>query len=108
MQRLTEDAATAFLKAIRAAFASFGGGFALHELASRNWASVTFSGARHRMTFSLEGAGAEEAADAFLGTVTEAQFGLRGHILADIAVTGEERSADRVRISLEALTVEDS
>jgi hypothetical protein len=108
MRKLTEDAATAFLRAIRVSFVSFAGDFTLHELVSRSWASVTFSGARHRIAFSLEGAGAQEAASDFLGRMNEAEFDLRGHILADITLTGEERSFDKVKISLEALTVEDN
>lgn len=110
MPQVTEDAASAFLRAVRVNFVNFvgsGGAFSLHELVSRSWASVTFSGARHRIAFSLEGPGAGEAADAFLGSMAEAEFDLRGHILADITLAGEERSGERVRISLEALTVED-
>jgi hypothetical protein len=108
MREMTEDAATAFLRSVRAAFAAFQGSFTLHELVSRSWASVTFSGARHRIAFSLVGGGATEAADAFLGTLGEAEFDLRGHILADISLVGEARDGDSVRIDIEALTVEDS
>ena len=108
MHALTDDAATAVLRALRIALAAFGGRFTLHELVSRGWASVTFSGARHRIAFSLDGEGAGAAADGLIGALGEADFDLRGHILADIALAGEERSADGVRITLEALTVEDS
>ena len=107
MPAVTDDAATAFLRAIRASFASFPGRFTLHELVSRGWASVTFTGARHRIAFSLDGDGAGEAADSFLGSLAEAEFDLRGHILADVSLAGEERAEGTVRISLEALTVED-
>lgn len=107
MHALTEDAASAFLRAIHAALAAFGGRFTLHELVTRGWASVTFSGARHRIAFSLDGEGAGEAADGLIGSLREAEFDLRGHILADIALAGEERSAEGVRLTLEALTVED-
>jgi hypothetical protein len=110
MRRVVEDAATALLRALCASFASFDGGFRVDELASRGWASVTFTGARHRVAFSLDGPGAGAAADGFLQHLEETEFELEGHILADIALVGEERNlgADRVRLSLEALTVEDS
>jgi len=110
MRRMTEDAATALLRALCASFASFDGEFRVDELTSRGWASVTFSGARHRVSFSLDGAGAGAAADDFLEHLEEAEFDLGGHILADIALVGEERNleADRVQLSLEALTVEDA
>ena len=106
---MIEDAATALLRALCASFASFEGAFRVDELSSRAWASVTFSGARHRVAFSLEGAGAGAAADAFLDRLEETEFDLRGHILADIALVRADRSAagDKVKVTLEALTVED-
>lgn len=109
MRRLVEDAATALLRALGARFAEFGGTFQIEELSSRCWASVTFSGARHRIVFSLAGAGAGAAADSFLEGMEEAEFDLRGHILADITLLGEERdgAGENVQVRIEALTVED-
>jgi hypothetical protein len=108
MRPLNDDASIAFLRGIRTRLRPFAGSFTLHELTSRPWASVTFSGARHRICFTLEGDGAGAAADEFLGSMAEAEFALRGHILADISLAEEQREApDRVRISLEALTVKD-
>jgi hypothetical protein len=109
VRKVIEDAATALLRALGASFARFDCAFRVLELSSRSWASVTFTGARHCVAFSLEGAGAAAAADAFLARIEEAQFDLRGHILADIAVVGNDRSpgGERVELNLEALTVED-
>ncbi|MDP8994357.1 MAG: hypothetical protein M3N07_05130 [Pseudomonadota bacterium] len=109
MQKVTHDAATALLRAIQAAFAPFGIAFTLHEMVSRGWSSVTFVGARHRMLFSLAGARAGEAADAFLAALGDPALDLRGHILADLALLGEERApgGGEVRIRIEGLTVED-
>lgn len=106
---MTDDAATALLQAIGASFAGIDAVFRVQELSSRSWASVTFSGARHRVTFCLEGAVAGSAADAFVTQMSEAEFDLDGHILADIALLGADRSpsGDRVQLRLEALTVED-
>ncbi len=111
MQPLTNDATTALLRALRASFVSFGS-ITFEEIASRSWASVTFTGARHQITLRLDGTGADAAATAFLANLEAAEFRLRGHILADIALLSEERcvgleGAPRVRIRLEALTVED-
>ena len=101
------DPTTAFLRAVRANF--FGlAAFVLEEIRSRAWASVTFSGARHELAFRLEGEGAEDVAGRFLSGLSTAEFDLRGHILADIALVSEERSPGCARIRLEALTVEDS
>ena len=101
------DATTAFLKAIRDIFDGFE--FELEEIKSRSWASATFSGARHELTFRIAGDAALAAADDFLANLEAREFTLRGHILADIALISEKRRAgeDGVRISLEALTVED-
>ena len=109
MSRGDADAATALLRALGDRFAGFGGAFRLEALASRPWASVTFSGARHEIAISLEGQGAAAAADLFLVGLDEAEFELAGHILADIAVAGDERSSggDSVRLRIEALTVRD-
>lgn len=106
---MIEDAATALLRCLCATFGSFEGAFRVDELSSRSWASVTFSGARHRIAFSLVGAGAAGAAEAFVDRLDEAEFDLRGHIVADVALLAEDRSpsGDRVQLSLEVLTVED-
>ena len=110
MQPMTNDATTALLRALRLNFNGFRH-VAFDEIASRSWASATFTGARHVLTLRLTGDGAEAAADAFLGDVEVAEFRLRGHILADIALISRESIANAgepiVRIKLEALTVED-
>ncbi|HEX9932701.1 MAG TPA: hypothetical protein VGB08_07645 [Allosphingosinicella sp.] len=110
MRKVIEDAATELLRALGACFAGCDGAFRVEELSSRGWASVTFSGARHRIAFSLHGPGAGAAADAFLERMAEAEFDLRGHVLADIALVSEDRSpaGERVQVCIEALTVEDA
>ena len=105
MSPALNDATSALLRALRLNL-NFRG-FVLEEVASRSWASVTFSGARHELAFRLEGPEAGEAADRFLANLDVAEFELRGHILADIALMSEDRRPGCVRIGLEALTVED-
>lgn len=63
-------------------------------LASRAepWASATFTGARHEI---------EVCAGADLAGIKEAEFDLRGHIVADIAWCRTDG-----RASIEALTIE--
>jgi len=109
MRTLSNDAATAFLRALCGTFGNFHGTFRVDELTSRSWASVTFSGARHSVAFTLEGEGAADAADAFVAAMADAEFDLRGHILADMTLAGQERSpgGERVQLRIEALTVED-
>jgi len=103
-----KDATTAFLKAMRDIFGAYE--FTLEEIKSRSWSSATFTGARHELTFVIAGEGALGAADDFLANLEAREFTLRGHIMADIALVSEERrdGEHSVRITLEALTVEDS
>jgi hypothetical protein len=106
MPPLREDATTALLRAI-VNFMNFEVSF--EEIRSRSWASVTFTGARHEIALRLEGDGADEAADRFCSHLDLAEFDLRGHILADIALVTREAAEDGgVRIEIEALTVEDA
>ena len=105
------DATSALLRAVTRNIGNFRGLF-YEEIVSRAWASVTFTGARHRIVLRLEGEGAEGAAAAFVDTLEAAEFDLGGHIVADIALVSSERltcpnGAPLVRIGLEALTVED-
>jgi hypothetical protein len=100
--------AAALARALRVNFVKFSGRFEIEELTSRPWASATFSGARHRLILRLEGPGAGAAADGFLDGLAERDFELNGHVLADIALARDSREDgdDRVRLTLEALTVE--
>lgn len=95
-------------RALRVHFVHFAGAIAIEEPVSRRWASITFSGERHRLRLSLAGAAAASAADAFLDGLAEREFELPGHILADIALVEDKREGDSVRLTLEALTVEAS
>ena len=76
------------------------------EIASAPWASITYSGERHRLKLAFAGPDAAAAADAFLDGLGEREVPLRGHILIDIACVADERGEDGVRLTLEALTVE--
>ena len=101
-------AGTELKRTLRGWFTALGAPLTVEALASRPWASITFSGERHRLTLCLPGPGAQAAVDAFLDGLAEREFALRGHILADIEATGIERDADgQIRLVLEALTVED-
>jgi hypothetical protein len=98
------DAGGQLTRAVRAAFAS---PVEIEALDSRAWASITFSGERHRLTLAIAGEDAEASADSFLEDLGEREFVLRGHILADISCVDDARAPDLVRLTLEALTIED-
>lgn len=95
-------------RALGVVFVGFGAAVTFESLTSRPWASITFAGERHKLVLRLPGPGAQAAVDAFLDGLADREFALRGHIVADIEATGIERDGDgQIRLTLEALTVED-
>lgn len=98
-------AAGSLRRALAAQFSAFVGCLEFEELSRRDWASVTFSGERHRLRLRLDGADAAAAADAFLDGLAEREFDLRGHVVIDIAARIEAREEELVSLLLEALTV---
>lgn len=105
MKALGNDATSALMRSIRASFDKFE--LVFEEIRSRSWASATFFGARHELSFRVCGNDAQDAADRFEATLDVAEFQLRGHILADVALVSKEPCDGGVRLRLEALTVED-
>jgi len=73
-----------------------------HE--STPWASVTFAGARHRLTIEAR---ATPEFEGWLAALSEKEFALRGHLVADLAVRSIERRDGLATAEIEALTVED-
>lgn len=69
-----------------------------------HWASVTFTGARHRLTLDLE---ATSGGEAWLAALPELELPLRGHLVADLQVVALAARDGRLRAELEALTVEE-
>jgi hypothetical protein len=99
------DATSALLRAIRRKLR--GCVVNLLNFRSHSWASVTFTGARHELRIRIEGEEAQAEADRFLSNLDCAEFPMRGHLLADIALVSRENVGDAVELALEALTVED-
>jgi hypothetical protein len=68
------------------------------------WASATFNGARHELRLEATDSPALEA---WLDALPEADLPLRGHLVADIVVTGVTRAGGVATMTIEALTVEE-
>jgi hypothetical protein len=51
------------------------------------WASITFSGARHRLVLRFAGSDAASDGEAFVTVLPEHEFHVRGQLVADAAVT---------------------
>lgn len=64
------------------------------ESRSTPWASATFDGARHHVILRLAGNDAHAAAAKLADMLPEAEFAISGHIVADVAVDGQDHSVD--------------
>jgi hypothetical protein len=56
-----------------------------HE--ERAWASITFSGCKHSVTFRFDGAAGVQAGEAFVDALPEHEFAIPRYLVADAAVT---------------------
>lgn len=106
---MSRPVGAALAHALGADFVDFNGAVTAVALASTAWASVTFTGARHRLRLTLEGEGAVGAAADFLATIHDLELAVPGHIVADLALLAEERrdGGRHACLELEALTIED-
>ncbi len=98
------DAATQLERALVAVAASAGCPVAIVTSDWTRWSSATFTGARHALTLTT---GASPLLDCWLAGLSEAEFALRGYLVADLNVTRMTRDGSVVTIALEALTVEE-
>ena len=99
------DATTLLERALLADATACGAEVRVESAAARRWASATFVGARH--SFALSGPSGD-AALRWISALPEAEFGLRGHIVADLAVISHVRDDHRFTATIEVLTVEES
>ena len=74
------------------------------QASMERWASVTFTGARHQITLALS---PKDQALHWLASLPEAEFALRGHLVADLSVDRIDRHATGCTASMSILTVED-
>jgi hypothetical protein len=96
-------------RAVVAMFTGVGAAVTVAQSHSRPWASITFSGERHRLQLCVTGPGAASVVETLLDGIGHRDILLRGHILADIEVVSVEHGLDgRVHVIFEALTVEDA
>lgn len=81
----------------------------LSDSESVEWNSLTFNGERHRLMLRVLGPDAMIVVDRMCDGLGEAEFDVRGMIIADIAVTtGPTGASDgSVSLTIEALTVAD-
>lgn len=98
------DAATLLVRAIEADADAAGCPVTVAESDWTRWASVTFTGARHLLALS---APPSPALYGWIARLPVTEFGLRGHLVADLVVEHVRHADDAVTVSLEVLTVEE-
>ena len=98
------DAGTLLVRALAEAALRAGCAATVIEMEMQRWASVTFTGARHAITIEGEGC---DALETWLQLLPEAEFALRGHLVADLTVEAVRRAGGRVVAEVEMLTVEE-
>jgi len=100
------NAGEALGRALTGVFVRRGAFVAIRQIASRPWASATFSGETHTVGLRLSGSQAGAAADAVLSDLRELEIPIVGHVLIDIVCDAEMRTGGEVLLCLGALTVE--
>jgi hypothetical protein len=81
----------------------------LMDFRSMTWNSLTFDGERHQITLRVPGPDARTVVDHLLDGLSDHEFTIPGHVVADIFCLGDARFADdgSATLDLEALTVAD-
>lgn len=75
---------------------------------SVDWQSLTFTGERHEISLRIPGPNAADAVAMLRDGLADAEWPLRGHVVADIVATAERDAGDgAILIDLEALTLSD-
>lgn len=98
------DAGALLERALLQMAATAGVDLAIVEASWSRWASATFTGARHDLALV---ATSSPALDTWLVELPEAEFSLRGHLVADLAVDSRMRVGERVELRIGVLTVEE-
>ena len=81
----------------------------LSEIRSVDWQSLTLTGERHEISLRIPGPDADAIVDDLVSGIEDAEFSIRGHLLADIAMAAvPARALDgSVTLAFEALTIAD-
>ena len=87
--------------AAEALLRALGAEIIVEQVATRNWSSAGASGERHRLELRLP----DKAADRLLDGLSEREFQLADHVVADITAVADEREGGEARLVIEALTI---
>src|SRR5687768_12030679 len=108
MRSVMSPAAAALLRSLLARSGVAREHFLVGAVRSVDWQSLTFTGERHELGLRLTGPDAVQGAARLRDGLAEADWPLRGHVVADIAIVAERRDAEGAQcLDLEALTLAD-
>ncbi|MGF7153170.1 hypothetical protein [Novosphingobium gossypii] len=76
----------------------------------RDWASATFSGARHSIALAFDGAQAVAAAEALIAALPDHEFTVPRHLVADAVIASVEhrQSPPHMAVEVELLVIVDA
>ncbi len=75
---------------------------------SVDWQSLTFTGERHEISLRIAAPDAGAAVTRLSCGLADAEWSLRGHVVADIAIVAQRVEPDgAIAVDLEALTLSD-
>lgn len=79
----------------------------LTEFRSTDWQSLTFIGEHHKIQLRIPAPDAAGIATRLIEGLEEAEFQVRGHVVADVAVSEppREQGDGSISLAIEALTV---
>lgn len=108
MKRALSCAATQLLRALRARSGLENDEIIVGRFQSIDWQSLTFTGERHELLLRLAGPDPNAALARLRCDLADAEWALRGHVVADIVIIGEKKVADgSIEVAIEALTLTD-
>lgn len=99
------DAGTLLIRALRGQANAAGVTMHVESIACTPWASATFVGTQHRLTIAADPVpGLREWIDA----LPEAEFVVRGHVVADLAIERIETIGEGALVTIAVLTLIDA
>ena len=99
------NAGTLLIRALRSHASAAGVTLHLDSIVCTPWASATFTGTQHRLTIAADPVpGLRD----WIATLPEAEFAVRGHIVADFAIDALETIVDRAHVTIAVLTLIDA
>ncbi|MFM9978716.1 MAG: hypothetical protein ACKVOP_11810 [Sphingomonadaceae bacterium] len=72
---------------------------------TRDWSSAMFCGMRHELTFTVP---RTEQSCAAAAAIAEADLPMTGHFVADVVLVASRDDGTHLRLTIEALTIEDA